>query len=227
MEDLSLRVRICHRYCPISSRDLLTITNFIRQWDEPRLLQRATQLVDRNPNRRLFQPQRVEHAQPATLRPRRTPRRRPSAAVMPTTRRRRSSVSVQIADPPSSYEADFTDHSEWEDDGWALQAPLPSTVTPEPVLEREARPAQPAARPAPPLAPVTADPPTRADVERNDRIAEAVEHLRTHHACTHDKWRYRKGRHQCEQCRHVLKEYIFECRQCSLQACNRCRRNRL
>ena len=65
------------------------------------------------------------------------------------------------------------------------------------------------------------------DLTRTERIAEAVEHLRANHACVHEKWRWIKGKYTCEECHHVLKEYIFECKQCNLQACSRCRRNRL
>jgi hypothetical protein len=62
---------------------------------------------------------------------------------------------------------------------------------------------------------------------RQRRIAEAAEHLRANHDCVHERWRWVKGGHRCEECHNFLREYIFECRQCQLQACNRCRRNRL
>lgn len=58
-------------------------------------------------------------------------------------------------------------------------------------------------------------------------IEAAVNNLRTRHECDHEKWKYVGGRHQCEECSHTLPSYIFECRQCQIRACNRCRRNRL
>ncbi|KUJ11856.1 uncharacterized protein LY89DRAFT_653328 [Mollisia scopiformis] len=59
------------------------------------------------------------------------------------------------------------------------------------------------------------------------RLAAVVQDLRHRHNCDHESWRYVGGQHQCEQCLHTLPSYIFECRQCHMQACNRCRRNRL
>lgn len=73
-------------------------------------------------------------------------------------------------------------------------------------------------------------------VRRNDRgnaaneqqeIQRAADNLRERHECTHDSWSYVRGPHRCEECYHQLPQYIFECRQCHIQACNRCRRNRL
>lgn len=62
---------------------------------------------------------------------------------------------------------------------------------------------------------------------RQLQIREIAEQLRRDHECDHDRWRYVGGRHECEECHHTLPQYIFECRQCRLRACNRCRRNRL
>ncbi|EEA18499.1 IBR finger domain protein [Talaromyces marneffei ATCC 18224] len=62
---------------------------------------------------------------------------------------------------------------------------------------------------------------------RDILVARTIQELRENHECEHGKWRYVHGRHQCEECSHVLPKYIFECRQCRLRACNRCRRNRL
>jgi hypothetical protein len=61
----------------------------------------------------------------------------------------------------------------------------------------------------------------------HQRLAETMQYLREYHVCTYQKWRYVSGPHACEECMHYLPDYIFECRQCALQACNRCRRNRL
>lgn len=62
---------------------------------------------------------------------------------------------------------------------------------------------------------------------RNREIARTIQNLRENHECEHSNWRWVKGRHKCEECYHTLPQYIFECGQCQLQACNRCRRNRL
>jgi hypothetical protein len=70
--------------------------------------------------------------------------------------------------------------------------------------------------------PVRVDPPQQAA-----RTAAVVQNLRDRHNCDHQSWQYIRGSHQCEECRHELPSYIFECRQCNIQACNRCRRNRL
>jgi hypothetical protein len=49
----------------------------------------------------------------------------------------------------------------------------------------------------------------------------------TRHNCDHESWQYVRGEHRCEECYHTLPSYIFECRQCHIQACNRCRKNGL
>lgn len=86
-------------------------------------------------------------------------------------------------------------------------------------------PKQPSSRAQSPAPPPASS--STATQLRSQRIAEVVEHLRTNHNCSHEKWRWVRGGHQCEECMHWLREYIFECQQCQLQACNRCRRNRL
>ncbi|KIW29679.1 hypothetical protein, variant [Cladophialophora immunda] len=58
-------------------------------------------------------------------------------------------------------------------------------------------------------------------------LRDAANMLRNRHNCTHTSWRYIRGRHHCEECFDDLPNYIFECIQCRIQACNRCRRNRL
>nr|POF06925.1 putative e3 ubiquitin-protein ligase ari4 [Quercus suber] len=70
---------------------------------------------------------------------------------------------------------------------------------------------------------------TAAEVaaQRQRRILDLMADLQENHVCTHDRWRWIGGEHQCEECLNYLPQYIFECRQCHLQACNRCRRNRL
>ncbi|PKX99530.1 BRcat and Rcat domain-containing protein [Aspergillus novofumigatus IBT 16806] len=62
---------------------------------------------------------------------------------------------------------------------------------------------------------------------RDILVARTIQELRENHECMHDRWKYIRGPHRCEECSYYLREYIFECRQCRIQACNRCRRNRL
>jgi hypothetical protein len=62
---------------------------------------------------------------------------------------------------------------------------------------------------------------------RDILVARTIQELRENHECNHSRWQYIHGPHRCEECSHYLGKYIFECRQCRLQACNRCRRNRL
>ena len=62
---------------------------------------------------------------------------------------------------------------------------------------------------------------------QQQRVEQAAENLRERHECNHQSWTYVHGPHECEECHYQLPQYIFECRQCRLRACNRCRRNRL
>lgn len=58
-------------------------------------------------------------------------------------------------------------------------------------------------------------------------IRQIMDDLRENHVCTHKKWNFIPGPHQCEECFHMLPRFIFECRQCYIRACWRCRHNRL
>ncbi|CAK3745156.1 Hypothetical predicted protein [Lecanosticta acicola] len=185
------------------------------QWDEQRLVERATQIVERHPQRRLFQPRRVAHTQPAT--------RPTSSCFHEATVNGPSSSSVvrprALSTASSAWQSDFSEHSEWQQD-WNTEDEDDATVLVEPATDEQTDPVIAPSGGKPVLASPGLD-------ERHNLIAEAIENLRETHNCTHDKWRFVRGRHTCEECRHVLREYIFECRQCQLQACNRCRRNRL
>lgn len=117
----------------------------------------------------------------------------------------------------SEWEDDFSEHSEWEDDWWREAANNHNDEDASTPTER-----------LPPAAPThTHLPPAHDPTAWTTLVAETAALLRTNHECTHEKWRFVRGRHQCEECYHVLPDYIFECRQCRVQACNRCRRNRM
>lgn len=66
-----------------------------------------------------------------------------------------------------------------------------------------------------------------AQTPRDILVSRTIQELRENHECGHNRWKYVHGPHVCEECLHHLGKYIFECRRCRLQACNRCRRNRL
>ncbi|KAF9468397.1 hypothetical protein BDZ94DRAFT_784579 [Collybia nuda] len=60
-----------------------------------------------------------------------------------------------------------------------------------------------------------------------ERVRVMMNNLREHHDCTRHAWRRRNGRAMCEECHHVLADYLLVCWRCSLAACVRCARNRL
>jgi hypothetical protein len=65
------------------------------------------------------------------------------------------------------------------------------------------------------------------DVERVNWLQREVENLMQNHECEHRRWRSRGGSHQCEECYDTLPLFIYECVQCRILACRRCRFNRL
>ncbi len=77
-------------------------------------------------------------------------------------------------------------------------------------------------------------------------ILGALQQLREHHECTHERWRYRGGGGRCEECDYYLPRYLFvsctltllatecskpdhfqRCARCRILVCRRCRWNRL
>lgn len=69
------------------------------------------------------------------------------------------------------------------------------------------------------------DPADAVDVQQ--RVQHVAIGLREGHECAHLSWSTIRGQHRCEECRHELPKFINRCRVCHLQACNRCRLNRL
>ncbi|RMY82301.1 hypothetical protein D0861_07947 [Hortaea werneckii] len=186
-----------------------------------RLYARARQIVDRDPtpNRRLYEPTRVAHAQPVARHTSATPLSGDDTTAAGAHATDTDPAGPASAPPPTHLEVE-EDHQHTPDaEVPELARPFPpiSTVTPtrdltsstdSPVLERLRTPIQ-------------------QHGLRTSLIEEVFAHLQIHHDCDHDRWRWVKGRHQCEECLFTLPQYIFECRQCHLRACNRCRRNRL
>lgn len=58
-------------------------------------------------------------------------------------------------------------------------------------------------------------------------MVDAINRLRDNDDCSHDQWRLIRGPYRCDECDRVLTSYIFECKQCLLQACSGCRENML
>lgn len=65
------------------------------------------------------------------------------------------------------------------------------------------------------------------DAHRAQLVEEAADYLIENHECNHVRWRSIGGYHRCEECFHWLPQFIYECRQCRIRACRRCRFNRL
>jgi hypothetical protein len=64
-------------------------------------------------------------------------------------------------------------------------------------------------------------------LERHRRVQLERVNLIENHECDHERWKGRPGPRECEECNQVLPVFIYECRQCHVMACRRCRFNRL
>ncbi|KAI8958631.1 hypothetical protein F5Y11DRAFT_359848 [Daldinia sp. FL1419] len=65
------------------------------------------------------------------------------------------------------------------------------------------------------------------DYIRRTRVQQLMEDLRHNHECQHDRWFSKRGPRECEECGDVMPIFIYECRQCHIMACRRCRYHRL
>ncbi|KAI1478009.1 hypothetical protein F4774DRAFT_387462 [Daldinia eschscholtzii] len=65
------------------------------------------------------------------------------------------------------------------------------------------------------------------DAFRRARLQQLMEDLRVNHECQHDRWFSKRGPRECEECGDVMPIFIYECRQCHIMACRRCRYHRL
>ncbi|KAI0145151.1 hypothetical protein GGR57DRAFT_517360 [Xylariaceae sp. FL1272] len=67
----------------------------------------------------------------------------------------------------------------------------------------------------------------RRTTAREEGIDRIMQNLLANHECEHERWKGRCGPRQCEECGDVMPIFIYECRQCNIMACRRCRYHRL
>ncbi|RYP70109.1 hypothetical protein DL769_005086 [Monosporascus sp. CRB-8-3] len=67
----------------------------------------------------------------------------------------------------------------------------------------------------------------RLQEEREARLEALMRDLIANHECEHELWRGRRGPRACEECGDEMPLFIYECRQCHIMACRRCRYHRL
>ncbi|EIT79717.1 hypothetical protein BDV35DRAFT_380583 [Aspergillus flavus] len=58
-------------------------------------------------------------------------------------------------------------------------------------------------------------------------VQRAAQELREQHNCEHGRWRRRDGEYSCDVCHDLLPDFILRCQRCKIEACVRCRYNRL
>ncbi|KAG9759109.1 hypothetical protein KCU73_g3553, partial [Aureobasidium melanogenum] len=111
--------------------------------------------------------------------------------------------------------------------------PVPAARPPTPAVRAVPAPAALATRPAVPTARAVSVPavrPIAQDIVANRQqrvVAQIRADLQRNHECDHERWTCHRIPYRCEECNDQLPEYIYECRQCHIRACQRCRRNRL
>jgi len=81
--------------------------------------------------------------------------------------------------------------------------------------------------PQPQPTPTATTPDSDRNTVRQRMIRETMDRLRVDHDCDHGSWKFRRGGGHCESCEVYLPLYLFRCAGCQMNACNRCRRNRL
>ncbi|KAI0429123.1 hypothetical protein F5Y09DRAFT_332035 [Xylaria sp. FL1042] len=72
-----------------------------------------------------------------------------------------------------------------------------------------------------------ANPQPTAAQHRTAGIERIMEHLVQNHECDHLRWISHRGPRKCEECGDQMPLFIYECCNCSIIACRRCRFNRL
>lgn len=59
---------------------------------------------------------------------------------------------------------------------------------------------------------------------RNIIVDGQRHNLTTSTECGHELWAAQNGTFRCEECRHILPRFIYQCSGCGVLACQRCRR---
>ncbi|EMD00145.1 hypothetical protein BAUCODRAFT_63170, partial [Baudoinia panamericana UAMH 10762] len=65
---------------------------------------------------------------------------------------------------------------------------------------------------------------------RDEQVAQAVQHIRANHECTHAEIRITRQAgfdYQCQMCDETYRNWLHQCRQCWMTICGTCRYNRL
>ncbi|KAK4665050.1 uncharacterized protein QC763_510030 [Podospora pseudopauciseta] len=65
------------------------------------------------------------------------------------------------------------------------------------------------------------------DWQRANLVEQERQNQIINHECRHERWKSRRGPQECDECHNELPIFIYECRQCRIMACRRCRFNRL
>ncbi|KAK3371042.1 hypothetical protein B0T24DRAFT_658091 [Lasiosphaeria ovina] len=68
---------------------------------------------------------------------------------------------------------------------------------------------------------------TLNEEERVVAVEQQRNHLEENHNCNHPYWKVLRGCHDCDECNQSMPLFIYECLQCQIAACKRCRFNRL
>ncbi|KAL7960297.1 hypothetical protein V8C34DRAFT_321520 [Trichoderma compactum] len=63
--------------------------------------------------------------------------------------------------------------------------------------------------------------------QRDVLVEQARNNLVENHQCAHRNWRSRRGPVRCDECHDRLPDYVYECRDCRVLGCQRCRYNRV
>ncbi|RYP15283.1 hypothetical protein DL765_005807 [Monosporascus sp. GIB2] len=171
------------------------------QWDERRLLERAEQIDARDHGR--DRDRDDEDAAAAA------PREEVVMPAEPTVARRQE--AVMPAEPMAAR-------------GQGAVMPAEPTVVRR---EEVVVPAEPTAVRREVARLVQEGPGRQYEAEREARLETLMQHLVANHQCEHELWRGRRGPRACEECGDEMPLFIYECRQCHIMACRRCRYHRL
>ncbi|TIA76815.1 hypothetical protein D6C76_05356 [Aureobasidium pullulans] len=232
-------------FCYVCGASWVPRTCDCPQWDEERLQERAEQIANRDPHHRLYHPPQgaldpgvdAAAAIPA------------EALIIPDDVVLEAGQNVEpdpIVHPPAP---DARPDIPQADQPPPPPPPLPPMQPPR-IAFRPAPLLRPVGQPPPPIVQPAARPHVRPTaiaaaraalmrVQRAEQLASPARpdydhlvnairgRLEQNHECDHERWVCRREPCRCEECNHHLQYYIFECRQCHIRACQRCRRNRL